>query len=228
MNWWILLQVGRWLTSIGGLPEAYLLSDEAFFAQPVSQQMMVLGKPDSTLLDVALFQATNEARRVAGLPALQFDLALYRAARNHAESMIRYDYTSHEDLYQLADLTVLNRVQKQTNRFGRIAENIGKYQAIDTPDRFGVRYNAQRAQYEYLGLEDRQLYKPYTYASYARYAVVQWLNSPHHRANLLNPLYTHVGCAVRLSADPFKQRRPPFGQLVQNFGTPHTTSQAGR
>src|SRR3954468_20017120 len=101
MNWWIVFQVGRWLTSITGLSEAYLLPDDAFFAQPISQQIMVLDKPDSALLDVALFQATNEARRIAGLPILQFDWALYRAARSHAESMIQYDYTSHEDLYQL-------------------------------------------------------------------------------------------------------------------------------
>lgn len=228
MNWWIVFQVGRWLTSISGLPEAYLLSDEAFFAQPISQQIMVLDKPDSALLDVALFQATNEARRIAGLPILRFDWALYQAAQSHAESMIRYDYTSHENLYQLSDLTVLNRVQKQTKRFGRLAENIGKYQTIDTPDRFGVRYNARLQQYDYLSLENRQLYSPYTYAGYARYAVVQWLNSPHHRANLLNPVYTHVGCAIRLSANPFRQRRPPFGQLVQNFGTPYTTTQVDR
>jgi uncharacterized protein YkwD len=228
MNWWIVFQIGRWVTSITGLSEAYLLSDEAFFAQPVSQQVMVLEKPDSVLLDVALFQATNEARRVAGLSILQFDWALYQAARSHAESMIQYDYTSHEDLYQLSDLTLLNRVKKQTNRFGRIAENIGRYQTIDTPDWFSVRFNARRQQYEYLSSESKQLYGPYTYASYARYAVVQWLNSPHHRANLLNPLYTHVGCATRLSTNPFKQRRPPFGQVVQNFGTPFTTTQVDR
>lgn len=228
MNWWIVFQIGHWLTSITGLSEAYLLPDEVFFAQPISQQIMVLDKPDSALLDVALFQATNEARRIAGLPILQFDWALYRAARSHAESMIQYDYTSHEDLYQLSDLTLLKRVQKQTNRFGRVAENIGKYQTIDTPEWFGVRFNAQRQQYEYLNSESKQLYRPYTYGSYARYAVVQWLNSPHHRANLLNPLYTHVGCAVRLSSNPFKQRRPPFGQGVQNFGTPFTTTQIDR
>ncbi|AKD53888.1 CAP domain-containing protein [Spirosoma radiotolerans] len=228
MNWWIVLQVGRWVTSITGLSEAYLLSDEAFFAQPISQQVMVLEKPDSALLDVALFQATNEARRVAGLSILQFDWALYQAARSHAESMIQHDYTSHENLYQLSDLTLLNRVKKQTNRFGRLAENIGRYQTIDTPEWFSARFNARRQQYEYLSSESKQLYGPYTYASYARYAVVQWLNSPHHRDNLLNPLYTHVGCATRLSTHPFKQRRPPFGQVVQNFGTPFTTTQVGR
>ena len=227
MNWWIVFQIGQWLA--GGLantPQAYLVGDEAFFTQPVAQQIMNLDKPDTLLLDLALFQATNEARREAGLPVLHYDRALYQAARSHAESMIQYDYTSHEDLYNLADLTLLKRVQKQTNRFSWIGENVGQYQTIDTPERFGVRFNARRHQYEYVDLENKQVYRPFSYASYARYAVTQWLDSPHHRANLLNPSFTHVGCAARLSTRPFKERRVPFGRLVQNFGTQRLTSRA--
>lgn len=228
MNWWLVFQLSQWLTGMTSPVQGYLLSDEAFFAQPRSQQLMSLDKPDTLLLDVALFQATNEARRAAGLPILQYDWALYKAARSHAESMIQYDYTSHEDLYQLTDRTVLNRVQKQTNRFSWIAENVGQYQTIETPEWFGVRFNARRRQYEYLDSETKQLYKPFTYASYARYAVVQWLESPHHRANLLNPMYTHVGCAGRLSTHPFKERRAPFGRLVQNFGAQRLATQTSR
>jgi len=228
MNWWIMFQVGQWLARLATPPELYLLSDEAFFAQPITHQMMAVGKPDTLLLDVALFQATNEARRVAGLPILQYDQALYQAARNHAESMMHYDYISHEDLYQLTELTLLNRIQKQTNRFGQIAENIGQYQTIDTAEWYGVRFNARSQQYEYVDLESQQLYQPYSYGMYAHYAVQQWLNSPHHRANLLNPLFTHVACAGRLSANPYQQRRTPFGRLVQNFGLQRPLTQASR
>lgn len=228
MNWWLLFQIGQWLTGLTSPVQGYLMRDESFFAQPVSQQTIVLDNPDTLLLDVALFQATNEARRAAGLSTLQYDQSLFQAARNHAASMIQYDYVSHEDLYQLSELTLLKRIQNQTNRFGRIAENIGQYQTIDTPEWYGVRFNRRSQRYEYLDSESKQPYRPYTYASYARYAVLQWLNSPHHRANLLNPLFTHVGCAVRLSAHPFKQRRAPFGRFVQNFGAPHIATQASR
>lgn len=217
MNWWIVFQVGQWLATLTTI-QPYLLSDEAFFAQPVCHQTMVLNRPDTLLLDVALFQATNEVRRAAGLTILQYDQALYQAARNHAVSMIQYDYISHEDLYQLSELTLLKRVQKQTNRFGQIAENIGQYQTIDTANWYSVRFNARSHQYEYVDSDSKHLYQPYSYATYARYAVQQWLNSPHHRANLLNPLFTHVACAGRLSANPYQQRRAPFGRLVQNFG----------
>ncbi|GAB3011705.1 CAP domain-containing protein [Spirosoma pulveris] len=228
MNWWIVFQIGQLLARLHSPPAPYLLSDEAFFAQPISHQKMTLGKPDTLLLDVALFQATNEARRLAGLEILQYDQALYLAAQNHAVSMIKHDYTSHEDLYQLSDLNLLRRVQKQTSRFNRLAENIGQYQTIDTADWYGVRFNRRHQLYEYVNSETRQLYEPFTYAAYARYAVQQWLNSPHHRANLLNPLFTHVGCAGRLSLRPFEQRRAPFGRLVQNFGAQPSTNQARR
>lgn len=226
MNWWIIFQIGHWLTLVNTPPDDYLLSDEAFFVQPRSQQTLILNKPDTLLLDVALFQATNEARRLAGLPILQYDRALYQAARLHAESMIAHGYTSHDNLYDLTETTLLKRIQKQTNRYNWMAENVGQYQTIDTPDWYGVRFDARKQQYEYLDAQTKQRYKPYSYAAYARYAVTQWLNSPHHRANLLNPQFTHVGCAGRLSANPFQGRQAPFGRLVQNFGSQRVSVQA--
>ncbi|GAB2543065.1 CAP domain-containing protein [Spirosoma aerophilum] len=228
MNWWIVFYLGQWLTGSTSPLAPYLLSDEAFFAQPIAQQKMVLNKPDTLLLDVALFQATNEARRLAGLAILHYDHALYLSARNHAVSMIQYDYVAHENLYQLADLTLLKRVRKQTSQFNRLAENIGQYQTIDTAEWYGVRFNRQRQLYEYVNAETKQTYQPYSYATYARYAVKQWLNSPHHRANLLNPLFTHVGCAGRLSLRPFEQRRAPFGRLVQNFAAQPVSTQVSQ
>lgn len=218
MNWWIVVQFGQWLTGLTGPTADYLLSDEAFFAQPRPQQTLPLDHPDTLLLDAALFQATNEARRIASLPPLRYDPHLYQAARRHAGSMIAYQFVSHENAYDLSERTLLHRVEKQTNRFNRVAENIGQYQTVDTPDWYGVRFNARSQRYDYIDVQTQQRCNLHSYASYARYAVVQWLHSAHHRANLLNPLFTHVGCAARLSASPFRERRAPFGRLVQDFG----------
>jgi uncharacterized protein YkwD len=228
MNWWIVIQLSRWLTTFAGPPEEYLLRDDVFFAQPRSQQLLAVDSPDTLLLDIALFQATNEARRAAQLPPLQYDRGLYQAARRHASSMIQRDYVSHENMYDLSERTLLNRVQKQTHRFSRVAENIGQYQTVVTPDWYGIRFNVRSGRYDYLDLQSHRQCSLHSYASYARYAVVQWLNSPHHRANLLNPLFTHVGCAARLSTSPFKERRAPFGRLVQDFGEARPSAQASR
>ena len=226
MNWWMVFQLVQWFVPSGALPDGYLLRSEVFLNQGLSQQFIKLSHPDTLLLDMALFHATNEARKQAGLALLQYDRSLYQAAQTHAQSMIGHNYYGHDDLYSLIELTPLRRIENQTNQFERIAENIGQYQTIDTPEWYGVRLNKGTHQYEYLNSETKQLCQPYTYASYARYAVKQWLNSVHHRANLLNPLYTHVGCAARLSANPYKERRAPFGRLVQNFGTRYESAQA--
>lgn len=228
MNWWFIIQLSRWLTGFAGLPEDYLLSDDVFFAQSRSQQPLMVENPDTLLLDVALFQATNEARRAAQLPPFQYDRSLYQAARCHATSMIQHGYVSHEDLYDLSERTPMNRVQKQTHRFSWVAENIGQYQTIDTPDWYSVRFNPRSQRYEYLDMQSHRPYTRHSYASYARYAVMQWLHSAHHRANLLNPLFTHVGCAARLSALPFRERQAPYGRLVQNFGATHSSAQVIR
>lgn len=228
MNWWIIVQLSYWLTEFAGLPEGYLLSDDVFFAQPCSQQLLVADNPDTLLLDIALFQATNEARRAAQLPPFQYDRGLYQAARRHATSMIQHNYVSHDDIYDLSERTLLNRVQKQTQRFSRVAENIGQYQTVDTPDQYGVRFNPRNQCYDYLDVQSHRQYSLHSYASYARYAVVQWLHSAHHRANLLNPLFTHVGCAARLSTAPFRERQAPYGRLVQDFGEAHLSVQALR
>ena len=228
MYWWMVIQIGQWFTSIKTTPELYLLKDEVFFTQVGNQKIINLDQPDTLLLDVALFQATNEARRAAGLPILQYDQSLSNAARHHAQAMIRYDFYRHENYYQLADLNPLKRIESNTKRFGRIAENIGQYQTINTSEWYGVRFNSRTNRYEYLDVEIKELYQPYSYGQYARYAVQQWLNSPHHRANLLNPLFTHVGCAGRLSLEPFHQRRAPFGRLVQNFGSLRQLTQDNR
>ncbi|MBO0952851.1 CAP domain-containing protein [Fibrella forsythiae] len=205
--------------TLDGVPAGYLVADSTFFNQSIGQQTIDLSKPDALLLEVALFQATNEARRKAGLPLFQYDRALSQAARSHAQSMIQYDFYGHENPVYLWDRTLLSRVRRQTTRFGRMAENIGEYQTINTPKWFSVRFSSRHQRYEYFSEETSEVYSPYGYASYARYAVEQWLKSPHHRANLLNPLYTHLGCAASLSAHPFQSRRiVPFGRLVQNFG----------
>lgn len=225
MNWWLLFQLGQWLTQLDSPPEQYRLNDQAFFARPAVHQLMPLDRPDTLLLDAALFQATNEARRQANLAPLHYDRFLLQAARRHVNSMIEHDFISHDDIFQLSQMTLSRRVGQYTRRFGLLAENIGQYQTIETAKQYGVRFNASSQQYEYVDLVGHQLCMPYSYAQYARYAVQQWLHSAHHRANLLSPIFTHVGCAGRLSANPYRQREAPYGRVIQNFGVLATAAQ---
>ncbi|WP_461082572.1 CAP domain-containing protein [Spirosoma flavus] len=224
----MVILAGQWFTDSRNTPELYQLQDAAFFALPNCHQLIDLDQPDTLLLDAALFQATNEARRAFKLPIFNYDPSLDKAARHHAQSMIRYDFYGHQNLYQLAAINPLKRIENHTKHFYQIAENIGQYQTINTAEWYGVRFNSRSKRYEYLDAESQALYKPFSYAQYARYAVQQWLNSAHHRANLLNPYFTHVGCAGRLSVKPFQQPRAPFGRVVQNFGCARVLTQDRR
>ncbi|MCK8494862.1 CAP domain-containing protein [Spirosoma sp. RP8] len=228
MNWWVLFQFLQWVSSTKNTPDLYLLNDEVFFAQSSCHQPINLDQPDTLLLDAALFQATNEARRAAKMPILLYNQSLDKAARHHAQSMIRFDFYSHQNYHQLIAINPVKRIENQTKSISRLAENIGQYSTINTTDWYGVRFNRRSKRYQYLDLESQTLCQPYTYAQYARYAVQQWLNSPHHRANLLNPSFTHLGTAGRLSIDPYQQRQAPFGRLVQNFGSFNLLAQESR
>ncbi|RYF75637.1 MAG: CAP domain-containing protein, partial [Cytophagaceae bacterium] len=110
MNWWFLLQLTHWMGTLGSVPAGCLLADSTFFNQSISQRTIDLTRPDALLLEVALFQAANQARREAGLPLFQYDRALSQAARSHAQSMIQYDFYGHENPVYLWDGTLLSRV----------------------------------------------------------------------------------------------------------------------
>lgn len=216
---WILLVLltGAWRN--GPTNTAYYeLDSRAFFALPATQERINVYHPDYALLDAALFHATNEARRSQGRQPFHFHPALHRAARQHAENMIRLDFYGHINSLNPMEGTADKRVWQQSRAFRITAENIAQNQVIETPDFFYVRRQAGGNQYEYLEMKTMQRCQPYTYADYARYAVQAWMDSYPHRINLLNPAYTHVACAAALSRNPYSEKRAPFGRLVQNFG----------
>lgn len=210
----ILLHLGFSITS----SDPYALDAGTFFASPKLHQHIELTQPDTALLDAALFHATNEARQCEGLPLFHHDPSLHRAAASHAEAMIERNFYGHDNPYSPTERTAEKRIHLRTRAFKYSAENIAEYQIIDTPDLYGSRRNWRVGKYEYLDLKTIQPCAPYTYATYARHVVDGWMNSPSHRVNLLSTLYTHLGCAARISQRPFQERRAPFARLVQDFG----------
>jgi uncharacterized protein YkwD len=196
----------------------YGMSDEDFFSLPKVRQIIPLSKPDTLLLDAAIFQATNEARRQYGMPVFTYDFSLYLSSANHARSMIVNHFYNHKNPYSSFERTADKRIELITKRFHRTAENIGQYQTVITKQWFAVHWDAKAGHYEYLDIEENKVCEPYTYAAYARYSVRQWMESASHRENLLNSQFTYLGCAVRLSPNPYLERQAPYGRLVQNFG----------
>ncbi|WP_353723118.1 CAP domain-containing protein [Dyadobacter sp. 676] len=179
---------------------------------------MPLQNPDTLFLDAAIFHASNEVRRKYNLPVFQHDPGLYLASSGHATSMVYRTFFNHINPYSPYERTARRRVELFTKRFKRIGENIGKYQTLVSGEYLVARWKREQNQFEFLNESDQKVCQPYTYAGYARFVVEQWMASPSHRANLVNPGYNYLGCAARLSPEPFKHKKVPYASLVQNFG----------
>jgi uncharacterized protein YkwD len=109
------------------------------------------GAPESQL-----FEAANRDRASAGLRALQWDMSLAAAARQHAQRMAQANTLSHQFP---GELPLQKRATQAGARFSLIAENVAE------------------------GPGAAHLHQ-------------QWMNSPPHRANLLDPELNAVGIAV--------------------------------
>lgn len=129
-----------------------------------------------------IFDMTNAERRAQGLPELAFDPALANVAREHSVDMIQNDFFSHTNLKgedptdraRRHGITVIKRTAEGIYIVG-IAENIGLIPKCNVIE---MGYAANEPD----GIATAQ--------------VQSWLNSPSHRANILNPRFEKLGVGV--------------------------------
>jgi uncharacterized protein YkwD len=130
-----------------------------------------------------IFQLTNEARRKHGLPALEPDDTLTATARKHSDDMLKREYFSHTSP---DGKTIVDRLKDEkpavVKTMGRAGENIFGSSKLDYSD----------------------------VKTAARSIVDGWMISPGHRANILNPGYTHLGVGVSILGTECR--------ATQNFG----------
>ena len=114
-----------------------------------------------------IFQLTNEVRRKNHLPPLDSDNALVATARAHSDDMLTQNFFTP---CQPGRLRTASRTHSPaySRTLSRIGENI-----LGRP---GFDYSDSKTQ--------------------ARVIVDSWMTSPGHRANILNPNYTHLGVGV--------------------------------
>lgn len=122
---------------------------------PVNPQGVRVQSPHS-VAEQYLFQSANEERQARGLPLLQWDEALYRAAWFHAGEMARRSSISHQ---YAGEPELAGRAQTAGVRFSVVAENVAE---------------APTATLIHRG----------------------WMQSEHHRENLLDPRLDHVAISV--------------------------------
>ncbi len=138
-----------------------------FRLQPSVLRVMERAKLDAGLLSAAIFFATNAAREKHKLPMFQTSRALTACAYEHSREMALENFFSHENPHDPAKRTPWQRMEAWGMKSGERAENI----AMRTSN----------------GL---------TYLAFADEIVKLWMNSPSHRATILNRNLLFLGCGV--------------------------------
>lgn len=142
----------------------------------------------------AIVEKTNIERTKHGLTPLSPSRLLAKAAQGYAEFMTRKRiYDGHES----DGRGLVKRVNDTQYRFRVVGENID----------CGGRCSAE---------SKRNSRPEFTPAGQAKWHVDRWMNSPGHRANILNPKFSEIGVAVSYSSDGY------MTTSVQVFGTRRT------
>ena len=140
---------------------------------PVQAQLRIIQHPRGALriqhlreVERRIYLLTNEVRRKYHLSPLDRDDALVTTARAHSDDMLRRHFFSHVNPDGQAPKDRIAPVY--SNTIARAGENIWSGHGYDYADSKLM----------------------------ARIIVDSWISSPGHRANLLNPNYTHLGVGV--------------------------------
>ena len=171
---------------------------------------------DMHLLNAAVFHFTNIERSNANLSLFRFYDNLYKSAALHSESMIEYDYFDHVNRIQKKWRTPKDRILYFNSSYRSLAENILENNLLEHEGEM-LEYrtvNNSDGTLLYLDLNGNEIkYGSYFYI--AKRLVLQWMNSPPHRANILDDNLRLLGCSCAID----ETKVPVMIRCTQNFGT---------
>ena len=153
------------------------------------------GNLDERLLAAAIFHETNRVREQLHLPKFAWLRKLNEAADWQADSIALMQAVGHRNfLPRLAG--VADRLRRVGLPPGAAAENATILLVNDVvpPHEFEVQRSAERVM---MDRETGRVSRPRTYSSFAAAAVEAWMESPEHRANIVDPDLRYLGCSAR-------------------------------
>ncbi|HKQ06945.1 MAG TPA: CAP domain-containing protein [Blastocatellia bacterium] len=140
--------------------------------RPSAADAAKLGITHAEDIEQAILALVNEERLKAGLkPALQPEPTLQETARSHSDDMFIRNFFDHNDPDSLSPADRIAIRHRQL--IGLTNENIWQRANLDLSDKKKV----------------------------ARQIMDDWMHSPGHRANILNPAYTHLGVGVSVKGN---------------------------
>jgi len=135
---------------------------------------------NATDIERAFFYAVNATRVAHGLNALIWHDDVATAARAHSQELVDYDRWTHEGVDGSG---VADRIRREGVQINAAGENLGAGERLDV--------------FSYMDMA--------WFIIYGRADVPNdpnsWMGSPGHRANMLNPDWTHTGLGVAVGND---------------------------
>lgn len=169
------------------------MKPEAFAQLPTLAAKVEPGKTDLVLLGAAIFHETNRVRRQLGLRVLRPLEPLDVAAETQAKIGAFLRPPSHTNPFPLI-ATPLDRVRFAGLDPREVAENIALITIYDAPS--DTDFYALKGDPRLRSAQTGQLLEAHTHASFAEAIVEAWMNSPGHRAAMLDPRFRYLGCSA--------------------------------
>jgi uncharacterized protein YkwD len=149
---------------------------------------------DQVLLSRAIFEATNRVRVAEKLKPFRPEPKLDSAADTQAGVGSIFRPPSHTNPFPLI-ATPLDRVKFAGLEPRYVAENIALLAVYAMPD--GALLYRMKGESVLRDSRTGDAVRRHSYQSFAPAIVKAWMDSPGHRANILNPKLQYLGCAVR-------------------------------
>ena len=188
---------------------------KGFLASKALLRPLDFSSIDYDLLHAAIFHLTNQERvKVGKLPFLPSQEAI-NSAMGHAKDMVTHNFYSHTSPIRFRR-TLRDRLNRSGINPPYIGENILSTHGIQYREGQKVRKPIRPGEFRYLAAAQHDPIPPHSYLSLAESMVRLWMNSPGHRQNILNPVFTHMGCGTKIYFDKNFYGMPYF-MGVQNF-----------
>lgn len=191
MRVWVTICLAGLLAGCGGIaPTPAALTD--YGHNPAFDARIEVAQFDRALMAQAIFHETNRVRSRFKLPAFRHRPKLDDAADLEAAVGRVYQPPSHHNPFPMIG-TPLARVQFVGLNPGRVAENIALLPIQDTR---GAVMIVRGGKSRYVRPGSDIPVPAMTYREFAAAVLELWMNSPGHRANLMNPDLIYLGCSA--------------------------------
>lgn len=163
---------------------------KAFSLSRQGKQPINFNNINSELVCAGIFYATNQIRQNFNLPLFKYSRALQKAAFVHSQDMVTRGFMGH-----YSPVPGRRSPSDRVRLYGQWEHTVGE----NVADTFGIQYQTgtsfQPPAQPGDPIRDMEgnVIPNHTYWSFGTSVVSQWMNSPGHRRNILNPKFLVLG-----------------------------------